>query len=173
MSRYRSQHLAPNHELEAFDSGSMALDDWLRRFARHADAANTGRTFVWVEQDGCAVVGYFTLAAHLLRRSDLPKSIGRGSPDVIPAILLARLAVHRSLHGKGLGGQLLLDALERAVDASSRAAARFIVVDAIDDAARRFYIQFGFQPFPDSSRLARKTSEVAAALNNPCQAQEN
>lgn len=112
MTVYRSEHLA--------DSGEDTLDTWLRRAARQAEAANTGRTFVWSEPGSPAVVGYFTLAAHLIRRSDVPRSVGHGSPEAIPAILLARLALHRSLQGRGLGGQLLLDALERAVDASAR-----------------------------------------------------
>ncbi len=164
MSRYRSEHLSSDHDLETFESRAMPLDDWLRRFARHADAANTGRTFVWVEPRTQTVVGYFNLAAHLLRRADVPNGIGRGSPAVIPAILLARLALDRSLQGQGHGGQLLVDALERAVDASTRAAARFIVVDALDDVALRFYLRFGFRPCPGSRRLVRKTSEVAVAL---------
>jgi GNAT superfamily N-acetyltransferase len=164
MSRYRSEHLSAHHDLEAFDSGSAVLDMWLRRSARHAEAANTGRTFVWTEPGSRAVVGYFTLAAHLVRRGDVPKGVGHGSPDAIPAVLLGRLALHRSLQGQGLGGQLLLDALERAVDASARAAARLVVVDAIDDSAAQFYRRYGFRPCPDSRRLVRKTSEVAAAL---------
>jgi len=165
VSRYRSERLSPDHDLEAFDSGAAVLDDWLRRAARHADAANTGRTFGWVETGSPAVVGYFTLAAHLVRRADVPKGVGLKPPDVIPAILLARLALHAPLHGQGLGAQLLLDALERAVDASTRAAARLIVVDAIDDAAVLFYERFGFRSCPDDPRrLVRKTSEAAAAF---------
>lgn len=164
MSDYRSEHLAADHNLETFDCGTAELNDWLRRAARHAEAANTGRTFVWVASGSRGVVGYFTLAAHLIRRAEVPKRIGHGSPEAIPAILLARLALDRSLHGQGLGGQLLRDALERAVEASGRAAGRLIVVDAIDDAAVGFYRRFGFQLCPGSRRLVRKTSEVAAAL---------
>ncbi len=164
MSRYRSEHLAADHDLDAFSSGVEVLDDWLRRSARHAEAANTGRTFVWVETGSPIVVGYFTLAAHLLRRAEVPAPVGRGSPEAIPAILLARLALDRSRHGQGLGGQLLLDALERAVDASMRAAGRLIVVDAIDDDAARFYAHYGFRACPGSRRLVRKTSEVSRAL---------
>lgn len=48
---------------------------------RHAEAANTGRTFVWVEPGPPTVVGYFTLAAHLVRKADVPKSVGHGSPE--------------------------------------------------------------------------------------------
>ncbi|MGH9057813.1 MAG: GNAT family N-acetyltransferase [Acidimicrobiales bacterium] len=166
MSVYRSEHLAAHHDLESFDSGNDTLDGWLRRTARHAEAASTGRTFVWVEPSSPAVVGYFTLAAHLVRRSDVPKSVGHGSPDAIPAVLLARLALHRSLHGHGLGGQLLLDALERVVDASARAAARLVVVDAIDEQAAAFYRRYGFRDCPDPRRLVRKTSEMGAALRD-------
>jgi GNAT superfamily N-acetyltransferase len=161
---YRSERLAPADGLQDFNSGNEVLDEWLRRYARHAEATNTGRTFVWVEPALSTVVGYFTLAAHLMLRSDVPSRIGHGSPDAIPAVLLARLALHRRLHGHGLGGQLLLDALERAVDASNRAGARLVVVDAIDDAAAGFYRRFGFRPCPAPNRLVRKTSEVAVAL---------
>ena len=166
MSSYRSEHLSAHHELERFDSGNETLDVWLRRAGRHAEAANTGRTFVWVEPSSPGVVGYFTLAAHLVRRDDVPKGVGHGSPDAIPAVLVARLALHRSLQGRGLGGQLLLDALERAVDASARAAARLVVVDAIDDQAAAFYRRYGFRACPAPRRLVRKTSEVAAALRD-------
>lgn len=165
MIQYQSKHLSADHNLGVLDCGSSALDDWLSRFARHAEATNTGRTFVWVDPTSSVVVGYFTLAAHLLRRVEVPKGIGHGSPEVIPAILLARLALDHSLQGQGLGGQLLLDALERAVDASTRAAARFIVVDAIDDAAIQFYRRYGFRSCPNPRRLVRKTSEVNTALN--------
>jgi GNAT superfamily N-acetyltransferase len=165
VTRYRSQHLAEHHRLDGFDSGAEVLDSWLLRTARHAEAANTGRTFVWTEHDESrVVVAYFTLAAHLVRRSEIPRRIGHGSPEAIPAVLLARLALARSLQGQGLGAQLLLDALERAVEASEQAAARLVVVDAIDDAAAAFYARYGFRPCPDPLRLVRKTSEIRAAL---------
>ena len=164
MSSFGSQRLLPEHDLDAFSSSSEELDGWLRRSARHAEAANTGRTFVWTRPDSLQVVAYFTLAAHLLRRAEIRKRVGRGSPDAIPAILLARLALDRSLQGQGLGGQLLRDALERAVEASERAAARLVVVDAIDDQAFAFYQHFGFDAIPGSRRLVRKVSEVAAGL---------
>lgn len=164
MTPYRSQRLGPDHDLDAFESGVEVLDEWLRRFARHADAANTGRTFVWAEPGSPRVVAYFTLAAHLIRRADVPARIGRGSPDAIPAVLLARLALDRPLHGHGLGGELLFDALSLAVEASDRAAARLIVVDAIDDHAAAFYQHWGFRPCAGTRRLVRKTSEINAAL---------
>ncbi|MGH8980751.1 MAG: GNAT family N-acetyltransferase [Acidimicrobiales bacterium] len=164
MSPYRSEHLSAGHQLAGFSSGKEPLDAWLQRSAHHAEAANTGRTFVWVEPTSLEVVAYFTLAAHLVRREETPKSVGHGSPDAIPAVLLARLALDRSLQGCGLGGQLLLDALERAIEASERAAARLVVVDAIDESAAAFYRRFGFRPCPDPRRFVRKTSDIAAGL---------
>lgn len=73
----------------------------------------------------------------------------------------------RSLPSRsGAGWSVLFDSLEGAVDASTRAAARFIVVDAIDDAAMLFYRRYGFRSCPNPRRLVRKTSEVNTALKN-------
>jgi GNAT superfamily N-acetyltransferase len=80
-------------------------------------------------------------------------------------VLLARLALDRSLQGQGLGGELLLDALSRAVQASEIAAARLMVVDAIDDSAAAFYEHHGFVLVPGNrQRLVQKMSDIAAAL---------
>jgi GNAT superfamily N-acetyltransferase len=161
-----SETLADHHLLEQFSSGNPALDVWLQSYARHAQSMRTARTFVWHTGDR-VVVAYFSLAAHLVVRAELPPKIGRGSPDAIPAVLLARLALHRSLHGQGLGGELLLDALSRTVQASDVAAARLVVVDAIDEAAASFYEHHGFVAVPGNpQRLVQKISDIAAALGS-------
>lgn len=127
----------------------------------------TAQTFVWLDGEG-QVVGYFSLAAHLVVRADLPKKVGRGSPASIPALLLARLALHGDLHGDGLGGELLWDALTRGRAASDVAAARLVVVDAINLQAAAFYQHHGFKPIPDNpNRLVQKMSDIAAALDHP------
>jgi GNAT superfamily N-acetyltransferase len=161
---WTSEALGEQHELDRFDSGYPELDHWLQASAGHAQAMRTAKTFVWHEGDG-VVVAYFSLAAHLVVRDTLPRRVGRGSPDAIPAILLARLALDRKLQGQGLGGELLWDALSRAVAASEIAAARLVVVDAIDAAASRFYAHYGFVEVPDDPyRLVQKLSDVGAAL---------
>jgi len=159
-----SETLTDQHVLEQFSCGSHALDTWLRNHARHAQSMRTARTFVWHVADRL-VVAYFSLAAHQIVRSDLPPKVGRGSPDAIPAVLLARLALDQSLHGQGLGGELLLDALSRVVQASEVAAARLVVVDAIDEAAATFYEHHGFIALPGNrQRLVQKVSDVAIVL---------
>jgi predicted N-acetyltransferase YhbS len=161
---YTTEPLDDRHDLSHFDSGQPDLDRWLRDHARSAEAHRTSRTFVWLDDSG-SVVAYYTIAAHLLQRADLPRSIGRGNPDQIPAVLLARLALDRTLHGQGIGGALLADALTQIVAATSVVAARFVVVDAIDEPAASFYERHGFRRIPTTNRLIQKVSDLAAALN--------
>ena len=163
---FTSEALREHHDSTVFDSGNVDLDHWLRDHALHAGATNTGRTFIWHSGDG-VVVAYFTLAAHLVARGSLTTRTGRGCPNVIPAILLARLALDGSLQGQGLGAELLWDALSRAVAANRQAAARLVVVDAIDERAASFYEHFGFEPIPGNPpRLLQKMSGIAAALGS-------
>jgi GNAT superfamily N-acetyltransferase len=158
-----SEELDEGHDLAGFDSGKPELDEWLRRSAHHAKDMRTGRTFVWHAGDR-RVIAYYTLVGHKLTRQDTPKKIGRGSPDEIPAILLARLALDRRFQSRHLGGHLLAEALEKALESSRLVAARFVVVDAIDEPAARFYTRFGFEALPDNPhRLIQKMSAIEAA----------
>ncbi len=163
---FRSEHLAVNrHDVGALDSGVPELDIWLREQAAGAVARRVARTFVWVESQRVEqVLGYYSLAGHRLVRSTLPTSVGHGSPSEIPAVLLARLALDVRLHGTGMGGVLLADALRRIVIATSTVAARFVVVDARDELAAGFYEHYGFRRIPASLRLVQKVSDIAAVM---------
>jgi len=164
VAAYRSEPLDERQDLSSFESGAPALDEWLRRSALHTQRMRTARTFVWIRERR-TVVAYYSFAAHLGVREELPDRIARGSPDRIPSILLARLALDRALQGQGLGEQLLLDALSRAVAASDAAGARIVIVDAIDERAGGFYEHYGFTPVPGQPlRLVRKISDIAKAL---------
>ena len=172
--RFRSEPLDPvRHHLTAFDSGEPELDTWLREHASGAAARRVARTFVWIEPDvePAQVVGYYSLAGHRLVREALPRSLGRGSPIEIPAVLLARLALDRRHHGDGIGGALLADALARVVIATDVVAARFAVVDALHEKAAGFYERPGFRRMPDSLRLIQKVSDIAASLGTEGRAQ--
>jgi GNAT superfamily N-acetyltransferase len=160
-----SEALHQHHLCAQFRSGKPVLDEWLARHALDAERRRTARTFVWHHEDG-AVVAYYSLAAHLIIRDDLPRTIGRGNPAQIPALLLARLALDVTLHGQGHGGTLLAEAMSRAVLAAESAGARFVVVDAIDEDAARFYQHHGFRAIPDTRRLIQKVSDIAAALRS-------
>jgi GNAT superfamily N-acetyltransferase len=155
-----------DHDLDRFRCGNDELDEWLRRHARTATGQGT-RTYVLIDAEG-AVVGYFALAPHFLNRDEAPPKLGRGAPGQIPAILLAKLAVASSIQAQGLGADLLVVALGTVIEAARKAGGRIVVVDAIDDAARRFYEHHYFQSLPNNPRrLLMKLSTAAQALGVP------
>ena len=159
-----SEALGARHHLGQFDSGKPELDQWLFRHALDAERRRTARTVVWHDEGDFNAVAYYSLAAHLVIRDDLSRALGHGNPAQIPAILLARLALHAGLQGQGHGGTLLAEAMSRAVTAADSVGARFVVVDAIDDAAAGFYRHHGFRDIPDTNRLIQKMSDIAAAM---------
>lgn len=161
---YDSEQLSEHHVLDLFDCGKTELNVWLARSARHAHRNNTTRTFVWCEPGEAHVVGYFSLAGHVVEKQALPPKLGRGSPEASPAVLIARLALDKSLHGRGLGGVLLADALQRAAQAAQRVATRFMIVDALDEEAATFYTRYGLKRIPGDTRLFLKMSDVLASL---------
>lgn len=162
---FRSERLGPSHDVSGFRCGNDVLDDWLRQHAATLQAKRTSVTYVWTRVDA-VVVAYYSLAPHLIENAELPRRLGRGDPRQIPAILLARLALSEELHGSGLGGVLLHDALSRAVAASQQVGGRYVVVDAIDHNAERFYQHFGFTTTPRPARLVRKVSDIEADIKD-------
>lgn len=160
----RLDRLGPHHTLADFECGHTALDDWLRRHALTAQRMDAARTFVLVR--GREVLGYFSLTMGSVQRADAPTKLVRGLPRYpIGMVLLARLAVDRREHGKGFGALLLAEALRKSVAAGEAAAARLIVVDAIDESAIGFYARHGFIAVPEHpDRLYRRLSDVRASL---------
>lgn len=153
-----------HHDISSFNCGNVELDDWLKLHARTATGHGT-RTYVAVDEDDGRVVGYFAIAPHILERDDAPRSVARGAPQHIPAILLAKLALDDSLQGQGLGAELLITALETIIAAARAAGGRVIVVDAIDAAAASFYERHDCERIPDNDRrLVLKLSTAAHAL---------
>ncbi len=161
---YHVEPLTGDQDLDRFDCGHDALDSWLRQHAGLATGQGT-RTYLLVEDATGAVLGYFALAPHLLERDDAPPGVRRGAPQRIPAVLLAKLALDKSLHGRGLGAELLIHALTTIVAAARAAGGRLVVVDAVDESAAGFYCAHDFKPSPtDPRRLIMKLSTAARAL---------
>jgi GNAT superfamily N-acetyltransferase len=162
----RLERLDAHHDVSEFDSGNDELDGWLRRHALAAQQMDSARTFVLTRND--RVVGYFSLTMGSVRRADAPARLVRGLPAYpVGTVLLARLAVDRTEQGKGLGALLLAEALRKAIVAGDAAAARLVVVDAIDDDAARFYEQHGFIPAPEHPRqLFRRMKDIRASIDS-------
>lgn len=86
-------------------------------------------------------------------------------PDPIPVVVLARLAVDRSYQGRGLGRGLFQDAARRVAHAADTIGIRGIVVHAISEEARKFYIALGFDPCrADAMTLVVTLRDIRAAL---------
>jgi GNAT superfamily N-acetyltransferase len=160
----RVERLDAGRDLGDFDSGNDELDNWLRRQAIAAQQMDSARTFVVTRHDH--VVGYFSLTMGAVLRQEAPAKLVRGLPAYpVGMVLLARLAVDRREQGKGFGATLLAEALRKAVAAGEAAAARLVVVDAIDDEAARLYQRFGFLSAPaHPQRLYRRMKDVRASL---------
>lgn len=128
------------HRTVDFQCGHESLDRFLARHALDKQNAQLSRTYV-VTMGSADVIAYYTLAHLGLAQRDLPKRLGRGMPDQIPALLLARLAVHTRWQGHGLGRRLFRDAMQRARNVVLVGAApiRLFAVDALDSHAKAFY----------------------------------
>src|SRR5215211_5343323 len=113
MAYKRPEPLGKQHRLDQFQCGEPALDQWLKRHARAAQASDSARVFVVTLEDEQTVVGYYALAAAQVAPGDATARALKGQPRARPvsAILLARLAVDRNHQGTGLGRSLLQDVL--------------------------------------------------------------
>lgn len=138
-----------DHDISHFDCGKPALDDWLRTKALKSEA-RSARCFVVCE--GKAVIAYYALSTGNVAHAGAPRALRQNMPDPAPVIVIGRLAVDRAWHGKGIGGFLLKDALQRILIASQHVGARAVIVHAIDDEAVPFYAAYGFKPFPGEPR---------------------
>ena len=164
MEPWLSARIDPVHRLDQFDCGRASLNSWLRVFALRADTQGTARTLVWTHPDEPTVVGYYSIAPTEIRREGLSRA-AHGGHSVIPAYLLARLALDRTVQGRGLCTYLLLDAVELVVAASATGGGRLLVVDAIDDAATAFYRAHGFTEITGTRRLYARISSLRAILS--------
>lgn len=138
--------LTDHHDTEAFASGVESLDTWLKRRAMKNQATGASRTFVVCE--GRQVMAYYALATSSITVDEAPGHFKRNMPNPIPVVVLGRLAVDRSLHGKGLGRALVRDAGLRVMQAADTIGIRGIIVRALSLEAKAFYEQVGFEPSP-------------------------
>lgn len=155
--------LTAQHDLLVFDCGEPALNDWLRRRALPNQASGASRSFVCCEGD--RVVAYYALAASAVAPSAAPGRFRRNMPDPIPVVVLARLAVAKSHQGQGLGRALFQDATRRALFAAEAIGVRGLIVHALSDTARAFYLQLGLDESPlDPMTLMTSFTDLRAAL---------
>lgn len=136
--------LSERHKLNDFTSGEASLDEWLKRRARANQLSDSSRTFVVADDE--AVIGYYCLAAGAIGRGEVPKALQRNRPDPIPVMVLGRLAIHADHQQKGIGTALLRDAITRTLHAAEHVGVSALLVHALSEEAKRFYLSRGFIP---------------------------
>lgn len=136
--------LAVHHLLDGFDCGKPTLNDWLLRHARQAQGGGSARTFVACESNRAA--GYFSLTVGQVDTLDAPERVRKGMGQyAIPVVILARLAVDKRDHGRGIGTGLLKDAIRRTLLIAEQAGIRALLTHPLDEEAAQFYRRFGFE----------------------------
>jgi GNAT superfamily N-acetyltransferase len=159
------EHLTPEHDLSAFDSGLPTLDDWLKRRALANEQAGASRTYVVCA--GGRVVGYYALATGGVAQIAATGRVRRNMPDPVPVMVLGRLAVDLAYQGRGLGAGLLRDAILRTLRAAEVGGIRAILVHAISAEAKRFYESHGFAASPvDPMTLMVTVADAEKALRH-------
>jgi GNAT superfamily N-acetyltransferase len=155
--------LTAQHALGSFDSGVLSLDDWLRRRAMQNQASGASRTFVAC--DDTRVVGYYALAASAVAPDAATGRFRRNMPDPVPVAVLGRLAIDKSFQGKGLGRALFRDAAVRVLAAADSIGIRGMLVHAISDEAKAFYVGLGLDVSPlEPMTLMATVADLKASL---------
>ena len=157
------ERVAAHHHLHEFDCGVASLNEWLRRRALANEVSGASRTFVVC--DGDRIAGYYALASGSVSSNEAPGRFRRNMPDPLPVAILARLAIARSHQRCGLGRALLCDAVKRVLIAADQIGIRGLLVHAISDDAKAFYIAEGFAPCPlNEMTLAALLDDLQTAL---------
>ena len=153
MAIWAMRRLEKVHDRAAFDFGQPNLNEWIKDRAGQFDRRDLSRTFVATRFDEMLVVGRYAISAHRVVYDALPVAEAKGLPRLdVPVVLIGRLAVDQSVPRQGLGASLLVDALRRSLQISEQVVIRAVEVDALDDAAKNFYLKFGFRSVLDDPR---------------------
>ena len=158
----RIELLCAQHDRSSVFCGKDSLDQYFQRQVTQDARRHLATPFVMIMPDG-AIGGFYTLSSTALRLGDLPEDIARRLPryPLVRATLIGRLAIDSRYHGQGWGSFLFLDALYRC--SRSEVVSFAVIVDAIDDEARAFYVHHSSLPLPDSPyRLFRRMSDIEA-----------
>lgn len=153
-NKWKFLPIEKKYDKNFFDCGYKSLNDYLKKYARQNHLKGIAKTFIAVtdseSEDDLNIKGYYTISASIVEFQFLPENYQKKIPAYpIPSLLIGKLAVDNNSKGKGLGTELLVNALERAVKVSTEIGIYAIRVDAIDLQAKNFYLSHEFVPFKD------------------------
>lgn len=166
----RVEPLGTQHDRQHFSCGAESLDRYIKTQASQDVRRKANAVFVLVEvTQPSLILGYFTLCATALEQGAVPDAARKHIPryPLVSATLLGRLAVHSTRRGEGLGGILLAQALRKAYASADTIGSSMVVVDAIDEAAIRFYEAHGFTRLAASGRLVMAMRSIGPLVEGP------
>jgi predicted GNAT family N-acyltransferase len=138
------EKLSSHHDRRDFDCGVEDLNSYLRRYSSQHERKGIGRTYI-ATKDGTNVLGYYTISSSAVAFDVVPNL----PLHPVPVALVARLAVDKSARKQRLGETLLIHALQSAQRAARIVGVYAVVVDALDESARNFYLKYGFEELTD------------------------
>jgi len=142
------ERLAKRHPRRRFGSGNSVVDDWLQTKALQHQEKRLSTSKVLIDVAG-NIQGFYTLAMEVVDFGDLPQEMIRRLPKRrLPVAVLAWLGVAHDQRKRGLGRLLLALALDDCAQAGKTFAFIAVILDCVDDDAKRFYQQFDFQELP-------------------------
>lgn len=143
--------LDKSFDRSTFDSGKSQLDEYLRKYAWQNQQKRYSMTFVATVEDSKEIAGYYCTSASSIEFTNIPDSLKKKLPKYpAPVMLIGQLAVDRKMQDQGLGKVLLMHALSKAVSISGEMGIFAVLVDAIDESAKDFYLKYGFIPLQDA-----------------------
>jgi len=145
LQQWREESIGRHHDRKNFDCGSPELNSYLEHYARQNHQSGGAKTFVAVfPVEPTRVLGFYSISPGSIEFARVPAKLTRklGRYEV-PVFRLGRLAIDRSVQRRGLGGDLLLAAGERALAVSAEVGGVALAIDAKDEKAARWYERFG------------------------------
>lgn len=155
--------ISADHLFDDFNSGEPSLDEWLKKRALKNHISGASRCFV-IGDNKKEVIGYYCLSAGAINRATAPKAMQRNMPDVLPVLVLGRLAIDKKYHNKGLGSALLRDAMIRSINIAEDTGVFAILIHALSESAKRFYLSRGFVESPLDAKILFMTIETIRSI---------
>lgn len=169
MLAWHEEPISKKYDRTAFDCGEPALNDFLQRYARRNHDLGASKTFLAIDDtDNKTILGFYSLSPASIEYSRTPEIVRRGLAHYdVPVFRLVRLAVDRRVQGQGLGGQLLLTAGRRCLQAAAEVGGVALLIDAKNEKVANWYSSYGALSLLDSPLtllLPLATIQVALKL---------
>lgn len=137
--------IGKKHDRAAFDCDDPDLNLYLQKFARQNHESGGAKCFIAAPSlTPARVLGFYTLSPASIEYSRTPALAKKGLARYdVPVFRLGRLAVDRTVQGRGLGGALLLRAADRCIRVARDVGGVALLIDAKNDRAARWYESYG------------------------------